>query len=39
MKTSIHPLVGMPIWDFIERFANWGAPLALFLLLSRSKKL
>lgn len=25
----IRPLVGMPIWDFIERWANWGAPLAL----------
>ena len=22
-----------PIWDFVERFANWGAPLALLLLL------
>lgn len=28
----IRPLVGMPIWDFVERFANWGAPLALLLL-------
>lgn len=26
----VRPLVGMPIWDFIERFANWGAPLALY---------
>lgn len=25
----IRPLVGMPIWDFVERSANWGAPLAL----------
>ena len=25
----IRPLVGMPIWDFVERWANWGAPLAL----------
>ncbi|MEK9183575.1 MAG: hypothetical protein AAB890_00690 [Patescibacteria group bacterium] len=23
--------------DFIERFANWGAPLALFFLLKRQK--
>lgn len=22
-----------PIWDFLERFANWGAPLALLLTL------
>ena len=29
----IRPIVGMPIWDFVERFANWGAPLALFYLL------
>ncbi|TSC55734.1 MAG: hypothetical protein Greene041679_581 [Parcubacteria group bacterium Greene0416_79] len=35
----IRPLVGMPIWDFIERFANWGAPLALLLLLGWPKNL
>lgn len=29
----LRPLVGMPIWDFIERWANWGAPLALLFLL------
>jgi len=22
-----------PMWDFVERWANWGAPLALFFLL------
>ncbi len=22
-----------PFWDFVERWANWGAPLALFYLL------
>ena len=26
----VRPLVGQPVWDFIERFANWGAPLALY---------
>jgi hypothetical protein len=26
----VRPLMGMPIWDFIERFANFGAPLALY---------
>jgi len=31
----VRPLVGEPIWDFIERWANWGAPLALFLLTNR----
>lgn len=30
----VRPIVGEPIWDFVERWANWGAPLALFLLLS-----
>lgn len=33
----VRPIVGEPIWDFIERFANWGAPLALLFLLSKSK--
>ncbi|MEK7608744.1 MAG: hypothetical protein AAB495_04145 [Patescibacteria group bacterium] len=28
----VRPLVGQPIWDFVERWANWGAPLALLLL-------
>lgn len=32
----VRPIVGQPIWDFIERFANWGAPLALYFVL-RSK--
>jgi len=22
-----------PIWDFVERWTNWGAPLALYILL------
>lgn len=29
----VRPIVGEPMWDFIERWANWGAPLALYLLL------
>lgn len=33
----VRPLVGMPIWDFIERFANWAAPLALFYLVGSRK--
>lgn len=28
----VRPLVGEPIWDFVERWANWGAPLALLFL-------
>lgn len=31
----VRPLVGEPIWDFVERSANWGAPLALYYLLGR----
>jgi len=34
----VRPLVGMPVWDFVERFANWGAPLALLFLAFPSKK-
>lgn len=33
----LRPLVGMPIWDFVERSANWGAPLALLLLIGWPK--
>lgn len=33
----IRPIVGMPIWDFIERWTNWGAPLALYFLLKDKK--
>ena len=28
----VRPLVGEPIMDFIERWANWAAPLALLML-------
>ena len=28
----MRPIVGEPVWDFVERWANWGAPLALLLL-------
>ena len=34
----LRPIVGEPIWDFIERWANWGAPLALLLLLNTPKQ-
>src|SRR3989344_594743 len=33
----VRPLVGDPIWDFVERWANWGAPLALYLLMKKEK--
>lgn len=35
----IRPLVGMPVWDFVERSANWGAPLALLLLIGWPRSL
>lgn len=35
----VRPIVGMPVWDFVERFANWGAPLALLLMLGRPQNL
>ncbi len=28
----IRPLAGLPLWDFVERGANWAAPLALLML-------
>ena len=33
----VRPLVGLPIWDFIERFANWAAPLALYYFYKSEK--
>jgi|SRR3989338_2486186 len=24
-----------PVWDFVERWANWGAPLALYYMLKK----
>ena len=35
----LRPLIGMPIWDFVERWANWGAPLALLLLIGWPKNI
>ncbi|MEK7631056.1 MAG: hypothetical protein AAB417_03455 [Patescibacteria group bacterium] len=31
----LRPIVGQPVWDFIERWANWGAPLALYYLAKK----
>lgn len=33
------PIAGDPIWDFVERTANWAAPLALLVLQGVPKKL
>ena len=35
----IRPISGEPIWDFVERTANWTAPLALLYLRGIPKKL
>ena len=35
----IRPIAGEPMWDFIERWANWGAPLALLLMVGWPKNL
>lgn len=32
------PIAGDPTWDFIERWANWGVPLALLYLRGWPKK-
>lgn len=36
----VRPIVGQSWWDFIERFANWTAPLALyyFYIYQKNKK-
>ncbi len=33
------PIAGDPIWDLVERTANWAAPLALLVLQGLPKKL
>ena len=35
----VRPIVGEPFWDFVERWANWGAPLALLLIIGWPKNL
>ncbi len=35
----IRPITGEPIWDFVERTANWAAPLALLYLRGVPKRL
>lgn len=34
----IRPIVGESILDFIERWANWGAPLAIYFLIKPKSK-
>lgn len=33
----VRPLVGVGWLDFIERFANWAAPLALYFMQNKNK--
>lgn len=33
LTALIRPVSGEPVWAFVERGANWGAPLALYFLL------
>ncbi|MBI2574698.1 hypothetical protein HYV82_02320 [Candidatus Woesearchaeota archaeon] len=35
----IRPIAGEPIWDFVERTANWAAPLALLVIEGLPKKI
>ena len=39
MTALIRPISGEPIWDFVERTANWAAPLALLYLRGLPKKM
>ena len=34
----MRPVAGAPVWDFVERWANWAAPLALLALQGFPKK-
>src|SRR3989344_2836994 len=34
----MRPIAGDSIFEFVERFANWGAPLALLLLRRQQEK-
>lgn len=35
----VRPLVGLSVLDFVERWANWGAPLALLYLVGIPKNM
>lgn len=35
----MRPISGEPIWDFVERGGNWGAPLALLIVLGIPKNI
>ena len=33
----MRPIAGDSVFEFVERWANWGAPLALFLVVGRPR--
>ncbi len=35
----IRPIAGLPVWDFVERSANWAAPLALLIITGWPKSI
>lgn len=35
----LRPIAGEPVWDFVERWANWGAPLALLIIVGWPRSL
>jgi hypothetical protein len=39
LTALIRPIAGQPVWDFVERWANWAAPLALLYLNGLPRKL
>ncbi len=39
LTALVRPFVGESVWDFVERSANWGAPLALFFLIGKPRTL
>ncbi|MBI4235592.1 hypothetical protein HY604_04825 [Candidatus Peregrinibacteria bacterium] len=38
MTALSRPMADQPFWDFVERWANWAAPLALLALQGFPKK-
>lgn len=33
----VQPTIKEPVWNFVERWANWGTPLALLFLIGWPK--
>ena len=39
LTALIRPIAGEPVWDLVERTANWAAPLALLYVRGMPKRL